>query len=106
MKASRSGVGGHQGCSLTTSWLQRSGERHPVFVGSSGWASQDAWSGGNGEGEPAAASHHLDQAGGCKRGQHGCSGYEIGDSLFRLVTTPGPRGSGSHQSKTSWAVKS
>jgi hypothetical protein len=61
VRASRSRVGGHQGCSLTTSWLQRSGERHPVIVGSSGWASQGAWSGGNGGDEPAAASHNLDR---------------------------------------------
>lgn len=40
VRASRSRVGGHQGCSLTTSWLQRSSERHPVLVGSSGWTSQ------------------------------------------------------------------
>lgn len=61
MRASRSGVGGHQGCSLTTSWLQRSGERHPVIVGSSGWASQGARSGGNGGDQSAAASHNLDR---------------------------------------------
>jgi len=49
VKASRSGVGGHQGCSLTTSWLQRSGERHPVFVGSSGWRRKAQGPGGTAE---------------------------------------------------------
>jgi hypothetical protein len=40
VRASRSRVGGHQGCSLTTSWLQRLSERHPVLVGSSARAPQ------------------------------------------------------------------
>lgn len=89
VRASRSGVGGHQGCSLTTSWLQRSGERHPVFVGSSGWASRGAWSGGNGGGESAAASHNLDRREAVSVGGTGAKGARIGDSLFRLATTPG-----------------
>jgi hypothetical protein len=64
-RTSRSRVNGPQGCSLTTSWLQRSGERHLVTVGSSAGASQDVRVGGNGGDEPAVASHHLDQAGSC-----------------------------------------
>ena len=42
VRASCSRVGGHQGCSLITSRLQRSGERYPVLVGSSVRASQGA----------------------------------------------------------------
>jgi hypothetical protein len=60
-RTSRSRVDGPQGCSLTTSWLQTFGERHPVLVGSSVGASQDVKAGGNGVDEPAVASHHLDR---------------------------------------------
>lgn len=87
MRAARSRVGGHQGCSLITSRLQRFGERYPVLVGSSVGASQGVRSGGNGGGESAAASHHPDRRE-AARGRQGCSSYEKGINTFRLVATP------------------
>jgi hypothetical protein len=87
VRAPRSRVGGHQGCSLTTSRLQRFGERYPVLVGSSVGRRKALQSGGNGEGESAAASHHPDRREAARRRQ-GCSSYEKGINTFRLVATP------------------
>jgi len=81
VRAPRSRVGGHQGCSLIRSRLQRFGERYPVLVGSSVGASQDVTAEENGGGESAAASHHLDRRE-AVRGWQGCSSYEAGIKLF------------------------
>jgi hypothetical protein len=50
-------------------------------------ASQDVVVRGNGGGESAAASHHLDRRE-AARGRQGCSSYEKGINTFRLVATP------------------
>jgi hypothetical protein len=77
VRASCSRAGELQGCSLTTSRLQRSGERHPVLVGSSIRTSQGVRIEGNGGDEHATASHHRDRREAvCMR--QGCSSYESG----------------------------
>jgi hypothetical protein len=66
---------------LTISWLQRSGKRHLVLVGSSVGASQDVMVEGNGVDELATASHHPDRAGGSTWAARVFQ-LRTGDSLF------------------------